>query len=190
MYTAWNLILATEEPVQISEETSESGGIDLLLPAPEELIAGLIAFIIIFLVVWKYALPVLKETLEGRQEAVRSELRAAEVSKEEAASLLEDYRTQIAGANEEAAQIVADAREAGEAVKADIVARAESEAEAVKARAADDVASERERVADDLRRQVADLSISVAERVVTSNIDEDAQRVLVDRYIDELGGVQ
>ena len=190
MYKVWNLILATEEPVLISEEASESSGIDLLLPAPEELIAGLIAFIIIFLVAWKYALPVLKETIEGRQEAVRSELRAAEVSKEEAASLLEDYRTQIAGANEEAAQIVADAREAGEAVKADIVARAESEAEAIKVRAGEDVASERERVTDDLRRQVADLSLSVAERVVTSNIDEDAQRALVDRYIDELGGVQ
>jgi F-type H+-transporting ATPase subunit b len=190
MYLAWNLILATEEPVQISEEAAESGGIGLLLPAPEELIAGLIAFIIIFAVVWKFALPALKETLEGRQEAVRSELRAAEVSKEEAASLLEDYRAQIAGANEEAAQIVTDAREAGEAVKADIVARAESEAEAVKSRASDDIASERERVADDLRRHVADLSLSVAERVVTSNIDEDVQRELVDRYIDELGGVQ
>jgi F-type H+-transporting ATPase subunit b len=190
MYKAWNLILATAEPVQTSEESSESGGIDLLLPAPEELIAGLIAFVIIFFVVWKFALPTLKETLEGRQEAVRGELRAAEVSKEEAASLLDDYRAQIAGANEEAAKIVADAREAGEAVKADIVARAESEAEAIKARAADDVVSERERVTDDLRRQVADLSISVAERVVTSSIDEDAQRVLVDRYIDELGGVQ
>ena len=190
MYKAWNLILATEEPAQISEESSESGGIDLLLPAPEELIAGLIAFIIIFFVVWKFALPALKETLEGLQEAVRSELRAAEVSKEEAASLLEDYRTQIAGANEEAAKIVAAERDAGEAVKADIVTRAEAEAEAIKVRAADDVVCERERVTDDLRRQVADLSISVAERVVTSNIDEDAQRVLVDRYIDELGGVQ
>lgn len=190
MYLAWNLILATEEPVLISEETSESGGIDLLLPAPEELIAGLIAFVIIFMVVWKYALPALKDTLEGRQEAVRSDLRAAEQSKDEAASLLDDYRVQIAGANKEAAQIVADARDAGEAVKADIVARAEAEAEAVKVRASDDVASARERAADDIRRQVADLSISVAERVVASSIGPDEQRVLVDRYIDELGGVQ
>jgi F0F1-type ATP synthase membrane subunit b/b' len=50
--------------------------------------------------------------------------------------------------------------------------------------------AERARVADELRRQVADLSINVAERVVASSIDENQQRELVDRYIDELGGVR
>ncbi|MEZ5175681.1 MAG: F0F1 ATP synthase subunit B [Acidimicrobiia bacterium] len=188
---AWNLILATAEPVPISAETAtESGGIDLLLPAPEELIAGIIAFAIIFFVVWKFALPSLKKTLQARQDAIKDELTAAERAKEEAASLLEDYRQQVAGAKEEAAQIVAEARDAGEAVKADIVARAEAEAQSIKARAADEVAADRARVAEELRRQVADLSINVAERVVASGMDEARQRELVDRYIEELGGVR
>ena len=47
----------------------------------------------------------------------------------------------------------------------------------------------RERVAGELRRQVADLSIDVAERVTGLALDEDSQRELVDRYIDELGGL-
>jgi F-type H+-transporting ATPase subunit b len=176
MNLAWNVILATEATTTSGEE---SGGIDLLLPAPEELIAGILAFGIIFLVVWKFALPAFKTTLEDRQFAIRSELEAAEKTKVEAGSLLTDYRAQIA-----------DARDDGEAAKADIIARAEAEAEAIKARAHDEVASERERVADDLRRQVADLSLSVAEKVVAVNIDASSQRELVDRYIDELGGVR
>lgn len=114
MYQAWNLILATAEPVLISAETGEeSGGIDLLLPAPEELIAGIIAFAIIFLVVWKFALPAVKKTLEARQDAIRSELAAAEQAKQEAASLLDDYKSQMAGAKDEAAKIMAEARDAG-----------------------------------------------------------------------------
>jgi F-type H+-transporting ATPase subunit b len=190
MYMAWNWIVATVEPVATSGEVAEeSGGAGLLLPAPEELIAGLIAFAIIFFVVWKYALPTLKATLQARQDAIRGELVAAERAKDEAASLLEDYRAQIAGAKDEAAQIVADAREAGEAVKADIITRAEAEAEAIKVRGAEEVASDRARAAGELKRQVAELSIDVAERVVGSTIDEDRQRELVDRYIDELGGV-
>lgn len=44
--------------------------------------------------------------------------------------------------------------------------RAETEAAAIKARASEEVAAERARVADELKRQVADLSINVAERVV------------------------
>ena len=168
----------------------EAGGAGILLPAPEELIAGILAFGIIFAVVWKFALPSLTATLEQRQEAVRSKLEAADEAKQEAASLLEDYRAQVAGAKDEASQIVADAREAGEAVRADIVARADAEAESIKERGHEEVVAERDRVAADLRRQVADLSLDVAERVVASNMDADSQRDLVDRYIDELGGVQ
>ena len=184
---ALNVILATEA---VTTSTEESGGIDLLLPAPEELIAGLIAFSIIFLVVWKYALPTLKSTLQQRQDAVKSELESAEKSKQEAATLLADYKAQVAGARKEAAQIIADSREQGEAVKADIIARADAEADQIKARAHEEVLAERERVAGDLRRQVAELSIDVAEKVVTSSLDAQAQRVLVDRYIEELGGVR
>lgn len=186
MNLALNVILATEAPAS----AEESGGIDLLLPAPEELIAGLIAFIIIFLVIWKFALPSLKATLQARQDEVKSRLESAEKSKEEAAALLTDYQAQVAGAKDEAAQIVADARDAGEAVKADIVARAEADAEAIKARGHEEVVAERDRVAADLRRQVADLSLDVAQRVVVSSLDADSQRALVDQYIDDLGGVQ
>ncbi|GMQ98015.1 MAG: F0F1 ATP synthase subunit B [Acidimicrobiia bacterium] len=186
MNMVFNLILATEAVTT----TEESGGIDLLLPAPEELIAGILAFSIIFGVAWKYALPTLTATLQSRQDAVTSKLESAEKTKEEAATLLSDYRSQVAGAKEEAAQIIADAREAGEAVKADIVARANVEAEAIKERSREEVAAERERVAGDLRRQVADLSIEVAEKVVSVSIDAGSQRELIDRYIDELGGVR
>jgi F-type H+-transporting ATPase subunit b len=187
MNLAWTVILAQEaEP--ISEEASS--GAALLLPAPEELIAGIIAFVIIFAVVWKFALPALQATLEKRQDAVRTDLEAAEKAKLEAESLLVDYRTQVAGAKNEASDIVSEARDAGEAVKADIIARAETEAEQIKVRAGEEIVSERERAASDLRRQVAELSIDVAEKVVASSLDGDAQRDLVDRYIDELGGVQ
>ena len=176
--------------VAAEEADGESGGLDLLLPAPEELFAGIIAFAIVFFFVWKWAIPALNKSLEARQAEIAGELESAEKAKLEAESLLTDYRAQMAGANEEAAQIVADARVDGEAVKADIVSRAEGEAEQIKARAQDDVEAERARVADDLRRQVADLSLDVAEKVVGDSIDADAQRQLVDRYIDDLGGVQ
>jgi F-type H+-transporting ATPase subunit b len=187
MNLAWTVIVAQE-----AETTSEeaSSGAALLLPAPEELIAGIIAFTIIFFVVWKFALPALQATLEKRQDAVRTDLEAAEKAKLEAESLLVDYRAQVAGAKGEASDIVSEARDAGEAVKADIIARAETDAEGIKARAGEEIVSDRERAAADLRRQVAELSIDVAEKVVGSSLDDDAQRDLVDRYIDELGGVQ
>jgi len=186
------IILATEEvvPVQISEEAESSGGVGLLLPAPEELFAGIIAFSIVFFFIWKWGIPAMNKALEARQHAIAAELESAEKAKIEAETLLGDYRSQVAGAKAEAAQIVAEARDQGESVKADIISRAEAEAEQIKARAHEEVVAERERVTGDLRRQVADLSIDVAERVVRASLDLESQRVLVDQYIEELGGVR
>ena len=92
--------------------------------------------------------------------------------------------------SDEANRIVDDARQSGEAVKGDICRTAEGEADQIKDRARDEIASERERVSADLQRQVADLSLDVAEKVVAGSLDRESQQALVDQYIDELGGVQ
>ncbi len=174
-----------------AETGAETGkGIDLLLPDTSELIAGILAFSIIFVFVWKWVLPTLQDILDKRQQAIKAEQAAAEAAKVEAESLLADYRAQLAGAQEEAGRIVEGARQAGEAVKGDVVARAETEAEAIKQRAMAEAATERDRLAADLRREVAALSLDVAEKVVGSSLDGEAQRALVERYIDELGGTK
>jgi F-type H+-transporting ATPase subunit b len=188
MLTQVMFLLQEAEQISVEPE-EEASGIQLLLPHPDELVAGIIAFVIVFFFVWKWAVPSLNKTLEARQQAIRSDYEAAEAAKVEAQSLLGDYQQQLSGAKNEAAGIVDEARTAGDQVKADILARAETEAEKIKERAQGDIAGERERISGDLRRQVADLSIGVAEKVVDDSLDDDRQRQLVDRYIDELGGV-
>ncbi len=179
-----------QEVEPISEEgAEESSGVALLLPATEELVVSIIAFAIVFFFVWKWGVPALNAALAARQEAINAQLEAAEAAKVEAQTLLADYESQLADAKAEANRIAEEARESADEVKAGIIERAESEAEQIKGRAQDELEAERERVAGELRRQVADLSIDVAERVVGLSLDDESQRELVDRYIDELGGV-
>ncbi len=87
-----------QEVEPISEEGAEESGAALLLPAAEELIAGIIAFSIVFFFVWKWGIPVLNTALEARQQAINSQLEAAEATKLEAESLLADYERQFANA--------------------------------------------------------------------------------------------
>ena len=105
------LLLFEEATTDAAEESS---GAALLMPDKNEAIAGIIAFIIVFFFVWKWAVPALNKMLEARQQAIRAELEAAEAAKVEAQSLLDDYQEQIAGAKMEASKIVDDARSAGE----------------------------------------------------------------------------
>ena len=184
MFLSNVMILAAES----AEEEGE--GIDLLLPATSELIAGILAFAIIGYFVWKWVFPQLTKTLEARQAAVKSELSAAEGAKVEAEKLREDYREQVSGARDEANRIVEEARQAGEAIRADIVAKAEQEADAIKVRARGDLEGERERASAAIQREVAGLSLDIAEKVIGGSLDRDRQQALVDQYISELGGAK
>ena len=183
-------MFASQTPWLLATEAAEEGeGIDLLLPESSELIAGIIAFAIIFFFAWKWVFPQISKTLEDRQTAIKADFEAAENAKVEAESLKNDYQAQLAQAREEASRIVEEARQAGESVRTEVVARAETEAASIKERATSDMSGERDRVAASLRREVADLSLDVAEKVVGSSLDRSSQQALVDRYIDELGGL-
>jgi F-type H+-transporting ATPase subunit b len=172
--------------VLAAEEAEGGGGLDLLLPATPELIAGIIAFAIVFFFVWKWAVPSLNRMLEARQAAIGGQLTEAERAKAEAESLLADYRKQLADTKAKEGAVLEEARRAAEAMKADMVSKAAAEAEQIVARAREEAAAEKARVLADARQEVANLSIDLAERVVGQSLDRQAQLGLVERYLAEL----
>ncbi len=181
---SWTMMAAAPPLVLAAEE--ESGGIDLLLPHTSELIAGVIAFAIIFYFIWRWVIPTLNSTLSNRQEAERSRLEAAEKTHQEAEEVASQYREQLAGAQGEAARIVEEARQAAETVRAETISRAQQEAEEIVNRAREEAAAESGRALEAARLQVAHLSIDLAEKVVGRSLDRQAQLGLVDSYLAEL----
>jgi F-type H+-transporting ATPase subunit b len=169
-----------------AEEAEETGNIGLVLPEPYELVAGIIAFGIVFFFVWKWAFPAIDKMLEDRQRAIKGQMEDAEATKAEAQSLLDDYRKQLAEAKSEAAGIINEAREAAEAMKSDIVAKAQTESAQIGTKARADAVTERDRALASARVEVANLSIDLAERVVGENLDRTAQLGLVERYLADL----
>ncbi len=173
--------------VLATEEGGESGGgLSLVLPHPEELIAGILAFLIVFFFVWRKALPSINKTLEARQQAITGQLTEAEESKKEAESLLADYRSQLAEAKTEGNRIIEEARIAGDQLKADIVARAEEEAAATLAKAREEAQNEKARALAEARREVGQISVGLAEKIVGESLDGKVQQGLIDRYLEDL----
>lgn len=176
--------------VYLAAEEAPPEGIDLVIPEIEELIAGIIAFSIVFILIWWKVRPAIAETLAARQEAITGQLTMAETAKQEAESLLDDYKKQLAQAKDEANTIVEDARQAADVLGTDLVDKAEAEAETIRGKARTDAGAEMERAAAQVKTQVATLSLELAQKVVAGSVDESAQRELVDRYIDDLGNLE
>lgn len=111
----------------------------------------------------------------------------SEAARIESERLLEEYKRQLEEAKSQAAQIVADAKKTGEAVKADMTEKAQAESAAMveKARAA--IEAEKKAAISELQGSVADLSISVASRVIGSDLGDDEHRKIVERYVNEAG---
>ena len=182
-----NLLAPVILLAQAAEE--EAKGIDLVLPNMYELVAGAIAFLLVFGFIWWKGGPMISRMITTRQEAIRGQLVAAEQAKAEAESVLADYQGRVAGAHDEANRIVEEGRRSAEAVRAEILANAKAESDDLARRAREGIEADRERASEQVRDLVATLSLELAQKVVAGSVGADAQRALVDRYIDELEGI-
>lgn len=157
-----------------------------VMPHLGELVAAAIFFVTLFLIVAKVVLPKLNATLAAREQALAGQLTAAETTRAEADQVLTDYRARLADAQAEGNRIIEEARRTAESIAAERRAAAEAEAAALVSRAQADIQAERDRAIGALRSELAGLSIDLASRVVGRSLDSEAQRSLVDGYIDQL----
>ncbi len=160
----------------------------VIFPHMTDVVWGTISFALLFLFLSKYALPRLSRMAEERSERIRESLARAEEARMEAERALEEYRAQLARAREEASRILEEARRLAEEVRRERIAQAEREAAELLARAEEEARATRARIIQELRRQIGDWGILVAEKVLAETLpgDREAQRRLIDRYIEEL----
>ncbi|HSJ27132.1 MAG TPA: F0F1 ATP synthase subunit B [Acidimicrobiia bacterium] len=170
----------------LAAEESGDGGLELLLPATPELIAGVIAFALVFFFIRLWAMPAINDSLENRRKAITGQMEEAEKAKAEAEKLRADYAAQLAEAQAEKNQIIEAARAEADGVKTELIAKAEAQAAEILDKARADAAAEKARVMQDAQREVANLTVDLAEKVVGSNLDRQTQLGLVERYIAEL----
>jgi F-type H+-transporting ATPase subunit b len=159
----------------------------LILPATNEIIWGGLAFVVLLLVMWKYALPPVRSMMKQREDRIRDDLERAEQVRTEAEGELANYRRQVADARNEAARIIEEARQSADEVKRQIQSQAESDAAETRARAQEDIGLAADRAQADLQGRVAELSIELAEKIVERNLDRDTQLALVESYIGQVG---
>jgi F-type H+-transporting ATPase subunit b len=181
------LLLAQEHGGTEAEHEPE--GIDLVLPAFEELLWGFIAFGLVAFFLMRKLFPKITQGVEAREQKIQGDLEAAEGARADAQRELEEYRAQLADARSEANRIIEDARQQAEQVRKDIQARAEKEAEAIVARAQETIQAERTRTVQELQGTIAAISIDLAEKVVGRSLDDKTQREFVDAYIRDVAGM-
>jgi len=161
-----------------------------IIPAIDELVWGSISFVVLFLLMRKFAYPAIKKGMEARTERIRADLDAAENAKTEATGVLDGYKAQLADAKSEAGRIIEEARQAADALRKDQEARLQTELAETRARATADIEAAKVQAVADLRGEVAQLAVGAASAVVNKNLDAAAQTQLIEDYINQVGSAR
>ncbi len=184
----------TEEKKHCIEKLEKGGDLEEcqeapspIMPEAKELVWGSISFILLLGLMYKFALPGIRKTMEARANRIRDNLDEADRVKTEAHAILEEYQRQLADAKNESNRIIEEARQTADQLRKDLVQRAEAEVGELRQRSQEDIRAAQERATADLQARVGALAIELAEKVVESNLDRDANMRLIESYIEQVG---
>jgi F-type H+-transporting ATPase subunit b len=170
----------------IQEEAAHAGPASPFEVNPGLTIWTLAVFIVLMLVLKKFAFPAILKTTEDRERTIARQLEEAEKANNEAKSLLEENRKLLAQARTQAQTLVADAKSAADKERTAAIEKTRHEQDELLARARREIAAERDKALADLRREAVDLSLAAASKLIGQRLDSGADRALVESYLSSL----
>jgi F-type H+-transporting ATPase subunit b len=181
------LLLASPVLAFASEAAEESAGSNPLIPNMGEFIPMLVGFILLWVLLAKFGWPTITGMLDKRVNTIKESLEKAEAAKIESERLLEEQKAGLDEARHQAAEIIAQAKASAEVLKSEITAQAQEQAEAMLARATAAIETEKKTAIAQLQGSMADLSVSVAGRLIGQDLSDEEHRRIIERYLAEAG---
>jgi F-type H+-transporting ATPase subunit b len=164
--------------------------VNLLEPNGGLMFWTIIIFVILMVVLSRFAFKPMLAAVEAREQALRQAIEDARRDREEAEKVLAEQRAQLERGRVEAQKLIADGRSTAEKLRNDLLEQTRAQQQEMLERARRDIQTEKDNAIAALRREAVDLAIAGASRVIERNLDNDANRKLVETYLSSvsLGG--
>ena len=144
-------------------------------------------FGIVFFVLAKWGFPMITDSIQKRADRINESIRQAKEAEERLRNLASEQAVIIEEASKEQTRILKEAASARDKIIEQAKAQAHDEASKILDQARVQIAAEKESAMRDVRKEVALLSVSVAEKVLRKDLDsEKNSSELVSRFVDEL----
>ena len=159
----------------------------LLLPESGLLFWMFISFGIVVFILAKFGFPIIVKMVESRKTYIDESLLIAKQTYEQMAVVKAQGETIVDNARKEQVKIMNDAAQTRDQLIKDAKEKAGIEAAKLVDEARKQILLEKEDAIRDIRRQVAEISVDIAEKVLRGQLDKKAeQMVMIDRLLDEI----
>ncbi len=158
-----------------------------VLPKTAEIIVGLIAFSILFVLLRTKAVPRFEKAYRERTDAIQGGIERAEQAQRDAQAALASYQAQLSDARGEAQKMREEARAEGAAIIEEMRAKAQEEATRITTAARASIEAERQQAMNALMQEVGAIATSLASKIVGESLEDQArQSRVVDRFLEDL----
>ena len=159
----------------------------LLTPDSGLLFWMLISFGIVVFVLAKFGFPVILKMVEERKEFIEDALLKAEKARTELDSVKAEAELILDKARKEHQQIMNEASQLREVLIQEAKTKAIGEADKIIENARLQIQNEKDDAIRDIRKQVAGLSVDIAEKVLRNKLDNKEEQLgMIQRLIDEM----
>lgn len=181
---ALTLLLATAAPALAAEAGAKPS---LLDPHLGLMTWTIVVFVLLAVGLYFFAWGPILEAVNGREQALRDAMAAAERDRNDAARLLAEQRAAIEAARNEAQRYIAEGRATAESMRGEMLEQTRLQQAELLDRARKEIESEKVKAIDELRREAVDLALAGAGKLIGQRLDGAADRVLVEQYLASLG---
>ena len=176
---------------EVLHESTESHGASseqnpLVQLDPGLFIWTILTFLLLLMVLAKFAWKPLLEMLDERQKSIDDSLLSAEKARLELAGINKESEAILSKSRTQAQTIVADAKSAADKLKEDIVSKAKEEADGQLKKAKNQISVEKDRALLEIRQEVVELSITVAEKIIKKNLSKDDNASIIEDSLNKL----
>lgn len=155
----------------------------LLTPGLGLIFWTLLAFIVVFLILKKYAWKPILATLKEREEGIADSIATAEKVKAEMAALKNENETLMQKAREERGAMIKEAKEASDKMIAEAKEKAKAEYDRIVADAQASIIQQKNAALTDVKNQVGALVVEVSEKILRRELSNKAEQ---ENYIKQL----
>jgi len=160
--------------------------INLLSVNPGLVIWTAVTFLIVLIVLWKFAWKPITTALDERNQKVVDDLDESKKLRENAEKLLNDYEAKLESAKQEAMQLLEESRKDSESNKARILKEASDEAEKIKERTAHDIEQAKVKAIAEIEGKVLDLTVKVLSKVMKTQLTGNEHKDMISRELNSL----
>lgn len=145
-----------------------------------------ITLILFLIVMGKYAVPLIMNSLSEREDRIKESLESAEKALARAEQISKDNEKALREAEAKAQQIRKEAIEEAEMLRTERIEKSKQEAAKILEQARITIEQEKKRALTELREEVAILAVQSASKILETELDEKKNTKLVDSFISNI----